>query len=226
LNYNSGPVNVYVGMQFAINNVKPVMPVNQPAPFQSPGGTVMPNSPTPNPVASFSGLAASFLFYLGTCENGVTIREVPEYEPVMNDLGGTRKPFDRLFQGSDALSIGVLTRWNEAVYQRISSIPNYLGNEGFELPGAIGTLMITEGWAYHVYLQFPYFAKALFANNAMMPGYHFPFSYLEGPIEQERGTRPNKRHLTFYHGRGYNPATGVFGLYDYNLSVVPALPPN
>ena len=170
--------------------------------------------------------SASAIYYLGTCENGITIRGVPEFEPVMNDIGGTRKPFDRLYQGEDALSIGVLTRWNETVYQFMASIPSAGVFPGICNLGNIGTLMITEGFAYEVYLQFPYAAKTLFSANGMPPGYRFPFSYLEGPIEQERGTKPNKRHLTFYHGRGYDPSTGGFLLYDFNMTPIPAIPPN
>jgi hypothetical protein len=215
--WSSGPVGVWVSVAPDVN-VKSGASVSTPSVTSNVTGKVT--------QATIAGKAQGSPVFLGTCENGVTIRAIPEYENVMNDFGGTRKPFDRIYEGEDALSVGILTRWNEPVYRALESIPNFGGVPGVNQPGDIGTMMITEGYAYTVWLEFLFssgragYTKAAWVAGGFPAGYRFPFSWLEGPKERETGTRAGKIHLTFYHGRGFDPVSGKFMCADQDMSLV------
>src|SRR5438105_3720161 len=110
------------------------------------------------PCAIYCGIGALYApIFLGHSERGVRIRIAPEYEPVHNDLGG-RVPIDWLYEGETAIISADLTRFNEAVYELIAARPrtSTLGSvPGVNVPGDIGTMMITEGFAYPLWLVFP-----------------------------------------------------------------------
>lgn len=164
--------------------------------------------------------------YLGTCESAPRIRLNPQFEPLMNDIGGSRLPYDYLYEDMDGMVFGDLTVWNYPVLSQLLSRPNWLkAAPGVGAFGDIGSLMATEGFTYNLWLQFPFFAKAAMAGAGLPAGYHFLSAFLFGPDEIDPGTKANKIHVQFQCMRALNTASGLFSLYDFNFAGVPAVPP-
>lgn len=165
--------------------------------------------------------------YFGTTESTPMIEERPEYEPLMNDLGGSRKPFDFSFQGVDCIIGGTFTRYEWSVFRTMRAIPTGstaagTGNLGVSRFGDLGTFMIYEAKAYPVWLTFPYSAKA--AMSGLTPGLRFVRCFLEAPIGFNGGTRPQRVHLTWYAARSFSIiAGGTMTCYDENVSGLPAV---
>ncbi len=100
------------------------------------------------------------------------------------------------------------------------------GTMGF---GEIGTLMVTEGVAYELYVVMPYTAKPAFATQ--VAGYHFYAAMLEND-DFELGSTARKQRMMWHCVRKLVPAAGgttvqgvnnyggfaKFLLYDYNVS--------
>lgn len=161
--------------------------------------------------------------YLGSAEVAPRIRLNPQWVPVNNDAAGARLPYDVIWSGEDGTISGALTVWNWAVYAACRRRPNNAGTIGFNAVGDVGTLMVTEGMAYPLWLHFPYFTK--FSGAGMPAGRRFLACWLLGPDEEEPGTGVNRVHFTFQAHRWYDPSTGTFTLYDENMSGIPAVPP-
>jgi hypothetical protein len=170
-------------------------------------------------------LQNSPLLYLGTCEKKPKIVVRPSWSPAYNDLGGQKIPFDMSYQGTEGISLLNLTRFNEPVYQLLATRPSASTKiaSGINVPGDIGTLLLTEGLAWTVYVYFPYAAKLAYKSGGMVPGYRFPASYLEGPDEFEPSTDPINRTLIFHHLRAFDPKTGIFDCYDFLLPTMPPI---
>lgn len=155
--------------------------------------------------------------FLGTAERSPRIQVRPHFSPVYNDLAGQSVPLDMSFDGEDGFVIADLTRWNESGYAALASRPRFTGARGTSVPGDIGTLMITEGWAYGLYCLFPYQSKTAYAD--MPPGYHFPAAFLEGPDDLDNiNTTGGKVRLIWHCLRAYAINSGqpgaTFTLYD------------
>ncbi len=160
--------------------------------------------------------------YLGTCEGAPRIEHRAALEPVMNDISGPRVPFDKMWVGEEAMVSVDMTRWNEPVralalsrWQRGGVIPR-----GTENTFARGTLLITEGMAFGLWVLFP---NSIF-NPAMatLPnGYRYPAAWVETPESLEPGVRPYKTRMVFSALGVYTPAVGGFLLYDGNMAGLP-----
>lgn len=170
-------------------------------------------------------IVSTSLTYLGTCEKAPKIVHRPAWKPVFNDIGGTEVPFDVSYQGEEAFTFADLTRWNEPVFSALQARPNFPGDvRGLNIPGDIGTLMLTEGRAYQLFIFFPYVAKPAYASGGMPAGYRFVATFLEGPDElSELGTSPRKINLIFHHIRGWDPKTQRFVCYDHAVGAMPAI---
>ncbi len=174
------------------------------------------------PAHLFAGLGPSRgALYFGTTESTPVIDERPQYEPLMNDLGGSRIPFDWSYQGFDAVVTATMTRWVEAVWLAMRLFPRGpAGTVGTNVAGDIGSFMFFEGYSFPLWVVFPYAAKTSMAT--MPPGYRFYGTFLEGQASHSVGTRPRKINLTFYCGRIYNPRIGSFTCYDHIVTGLPS----
>lgn len=160
---------------------------------------------------------------LGYCETAPRIRITPRYSPVMSDLAGDQIPADWLYQGADADILGDLTIWNWSVLELLMSRPSTTANSaGVDLEGAVGSLMVGEGFAKTLWVQFPYASKTLFSGQ-MPAGYRFVATWLMGPDEFDMGTKANKVHVQFHAARTYKD--GKWTLYDHDMTGIPLLPP-
>lgn len=180
------------------------------------------------PAHIFCGLqTGGALLYLGTAERWPQVTIRPHYAPLFNDIGGG-VPVDMCYDGEEAFTIADISRWNEPVYALLSARPRpssgLLTPRGADIAGDVGTLMVTEGHAYPVVVQFPYAAKPAYAAAGMPAGYRFPTSYLAGPDTLEPlGTTPSKRRLIWHHLRQYSAVAQAFVLYNHDLSGLPAV---
>lgn len=164
--------------------------------------------------------------FLGTGERAPNILARRAYTSVFNDITGDQVPLDKQWQGEEHFVSVVLTRWNEGVYRAMAALPRPGGDPGGDGFLDRGSLMVTEGLAYPLLLRFGHADKAIYAANGMPPGVRYYAAYLEGQDRHEPGTSVNRRHLMFYCANVYNPATGAIGLFDYNVSALPAIPPD
>ncbi len=137
--------------------------------------------------------------FLGYSEKGPSFQVRPQYSNVFTDYGGQDVPFDVIYQGKDAivscdlidLNIGLLY-----AIQDIAGLSGAPGDAGTDDPGEIGTLMITEGKAYQLYLYYPYANKAAFST--MEPGQRFMAAMLMNDDSPSLGTKEKKQHLVWH----------------------------
>lgn len=163
--------------------------------------------------------------YLGTAKISPQIELKPEYKPVFNDLGGD-VPLDVSYLGEEALSQIDFTRWDESVYEIIAARPrsNAAATIGANTSLDVGTLVLTEGFGFIMYVLFP-FATAKAAYSTLPAGYRFPASVFVGPDKMEQmGTHNMERLMVFRHLRIFNATTGAFLLYDGNVTATRGIP--
>lgn len=186
------------------------------------------------PAHLYVGLGASFApLYLGTAERTPRIEIRPAWDAVFNDIAGGKIPLDWLYEGEEAFVTADVTRWNEPVYTLLSARPRTStagAVQGQNVPGDIGTLLISENFAFPLWIQFPYVGKAAMAAGNLPPGYRFIAAWLEGPDDLDNlGTMARKTRLVFHCGRAYalstNAAGGgmTFTLYDHNMTGLPQI---
>ncbi len=165
--------------------------------------------------------------FFGTTEGEPDIVWTPEWEPVPNQLAGSRLPLDRNFQGEEALISGVFTRYNETLLQplmkrttRAVGTGNVRGKEG---AGALGAFLGQEGLAFACIVVFPYFSKPIFQKAGMAPGYRFFQCFNEGDRYPPGGTKAQRYHLRLHAARRFNiAAIGGYDLYDNIITGLPA----
>lgn len=197
--YETGPVEIYA----AVNSTFPA-----------------------NPLLTYP--QKSEIRFVGTGEIAPDIIKQTKFDPVFNDIGGSL-PFDYLFQGEEALIPITLTKFNWTVLTRMNSMPNpRSGQPGYYQATDTGTLMVTEGLAYHFWMHFPYYSnKTIFSTAGMVAGYHFWATWTEGPFVVQGGTKANKIRLNQKCVRVYQPASNNNGwyLFDHDMTSIPYIPP-
>lgn len=167
--------------------------------------------------------------YLGTAERSPRIQIRPSWSPVFNDIAGQKVPFDWSFDGEEGYVVYDFTRWNEAVWEACQTrpFPPIAGGiTGTNVAGDIGTLMLTEGAGYPLWILFPYTLKLAYATQPL--GYHFFRTWLMGPDDlDENNTSAARIRGVWYCSRAPTlniPAAGLnFSLYDGNMAGLPPI---
>lgn len=172
------------------------------------------------PVLIFAGDGSGNPLFIGTGEKAPRYSIRRFFDKVMNDISGSVIPYDYLFEGVEAFVTVRLTKWDEANLQIIQDVIAHAGAPGTMPAGDLGTLMMTEGVGKPLWIQYTYgpgqpFAKA--AMGTMIPGYHAPCAFLEGPDDRDGGTDAAGVLLTWHCIRQYE-GNGVFTLFDQNLA--------
>jgi hypothetical protein len=156
-----------------------------------------------------NGLTNRGPVFVGTDEDGPTIEIGPRYQEVKNDIGGD-EAMDDSYQGRSATIDYNLNRWEEvaiAALEQTNPFSNSL--RGTDDPGDVGSLMITEGKAFSLWVVFPYAVTspiAAIAKAAMlgMPaGYHFYATILTTDNHTRLGTKPRRLRFGFKARRLY-----------------------
>jgi hypothetical protein len=206
--------------------------------FVTPG---YPSQSTSNSVpASVNNANAKFL---GWCEEAPEIDVQQKWVPVFTDVGGNQVPTDKSWQreiGFIGMSLSQFNRfpYYSATYQprpatSLAGVDNP-AFRGLASPGDVGTLMLTEGQAIVIYVQFPYAVKPAMGGGAGPPagmeqGYRFFAGTLEGFDPGPTGTKPQIVTMAWeclgYQFLGNANAYGsvYYQLYDGNLSGLPAV---
>ncbi len=144
--------------------------------------------------------------FLGTSEARPLIAWQDIITPVYNDLGGTA-PMDGQFQGDLAAVTATLNRFNGEVWSRLNQAPRYRASGSAQIPpgttGAYeqGAVMVQDGWAFPLWLRFPYSGSPSNILQGMPPGYFFPAAWLDKPKDDEVGSQVERLTVSFYCAR-------------------------
>jgi hypothetical protein len=195
-------------------------------------------------VSIFVGVASTSggPVFLGHGERAPRPRVHRHYVPYFSDLGGSRVPFDVAHAGESGSVSVVLDRWNESVLRVIEDAATTgragnLGVRGTNDPGEMGTLMVSEGVAYPLWLRYEFAGRPTMnigANGVMRKGWHFLAAFLDQVDDfEDLGLQPHKVLLTWTCLRLFDPTAasttsgyGKFALYDEDMSAVANLPIN
>ena len=137
------------------------------APPQAPPGTV------PS--------AGSFSF-VGFSQRGLRVDLAPQNEDIEVDYAA-RMPGDVAQLGQDVSCSGVYSRYNEPVIQNMLNWTQATGaSPGFGPNYVLGSLYLTEGYAYPLLVYSPYGFKSAYSGT-MVPGFLFYAAYLSNPYD-------------------------------------------
>jgi hypothetical protein len=153
----------------------------------------------------------STIVFIGTDEDSPTIDIVPKFQEVKNDIGGD-DGLDDSYQGRSATIDYNFNRFDEVAIAALEQTNPYSPTiRGTDDPGDVGSLMLTEGKCFHLWVVFPYAATspiAALAKAAMlgMPaGYHFPACILTTDSHNRLGTKNRRLKMGFKARRVYKP---------------------
>jgi hypothetical protein len=152
---------------------------------------------------------------------GFVIEEHSHFEPLMNDLAGSRIPLDTQDMGEEHTVVGNLTRWNEPVFDRLSAHPSPVGVPGVSAFGDRGTFVLLEGGSVIVWLVFPYYLKPAMRLGGMPRGRRYPFTTVMTKKLEPLGSRAMKRFMALHCMPAFSVRTGGFLTYDQDMTGIP-----
>lgn len=152
-------------------------------------------------------------FYVGTCERCPSDDVEVHYEPVMNDLGGPRVPFDREFQGAEGVVVLDLNRfvWNNL--NELLKYPRYGENVAMGLTSRLdrGSLLLQNGLSYELWLQYSFYGTAN-ATPGLPPGVYYPACCTVGNMKPKQGSTVMNRRLIVEPNNVWSAVDGSFML--------------
>lgn len=183
---------------------------------------------TTGPAYFHAGIGPNYApVFLGTATRGVRIQVRRYWEPIYNDIAGLAA-LDWMYEGQEGIVSCDLSRFDEAVYELIAAMPRSSSPgsvPGIEQPGDIGTMMVTEGFAFPIWVEMPYGLGGRNAKPALAdqpPAYHFFAAMLAGPDDFGAGAVQNQqKRLIFqcFRTTTINSQLGAtFGLYDFSTA--------
>jgi hypothetical protein len=166
------------------------------------------------------GFTTGRVFYLGTCEVTPQIEFRPYYKQIFLNEVGHAIPWDKAYEGRDAVVSMTLTAWNEWAYALAVARTNARaggGPPGVDRADAYGSLVGAEGLTWMLLLQFPFSGKPVFARAGMPPGYRF---FACTPLNEGKagGLRPGELRMSWHAQRWHDFATGDTFLFDHDMS--------
>ncbi len=153
----------------------------------------------PGPCRTWISTGSGTYTLLGTAKGGVFVDPSPHYLPVMNDAAGLSLPIDEIYGGCDGWVSGKWNRFNMTTYARLSA--HVTGPAGTDAVGDRGTLMLQEGAAFSVAVQFPFSAKPSMQSagpGPMQQGYLFSKCWVKGNSLPALGMKDEELDLRFY----------------------------
>jgi len=188
-----------------------------------------PPQPPPQPIINITRpvvINSVQLSWLGTGKVAPRIRIRRRFRPIYQSDAGKQVEYDKAYSGQDAIIEMKLNNWNEYTYAQLAARVNQRsqggGPRGVDTQDSIGSLMLTEGLAYMLFIQFPNAAKPVMQAAGMPAGYRFFAAY--PLIEDVRpGLPANELQLTWHALKLYDFRTGNQWLFDHDMSNVPTL---
>ena len=161
--------------------------------------------------------------FIGHGESAPRIREVSNFKDVTSDIGGDMEPIDKLFLRGHVEGTVDFNRYNVTPLMQALGRPNpFAGVRGTVPPLGVGSLMLTEGLAFQIWLRWPYSAKAAMAG--LPNGIRLIAGVLTGPDDYELGVdNPLKIQVGFYGLSVYDPVGKGFNIYDGNMTALGAI---
>lgn len=181
------------------------------------------------PVHFYCGVASGGAQYLGTTEGRPYEDSQPGWEDLLNDVAGAVVPYDVSFQLEQSYFGGVFTRFRRDTYDKIRARPRSGAGDvaGTFAAGDVGTLMLTEGFAFQVWMlnaygQLSLTPKAAMNNaNGVLPGgVRYAAAWLH-KHRDDKGTTPNRITMLFRAIPVYSAVTLGSVLYDSNIIGLP-----
>jgi hypothetical protein len=167
------------------------------------------------------------IVYIGTCEQHPVNDAEVAYDPVYNDIGGPRTPFDKEYQGETEVILLDLNRFNWFNLNLMLSPPLYQGMVGWTNRLARGSLLLQQGLSYELWLQYSFFRTAN-ATPDLPPGTYYPACNTLTNQTPKQGTKTKTKRVVVESNNWYTKSDGSFFLKSHDLSyfsVLPAPPP-
>jgi len=143
--------------------------------------------------------AAGALYY-GTTRSGPDVDERVDYYQVMNDITGPRESFDEGFAGrEDSISL-TMSSWTQSVDNMLEHFldPNNVNNPaGTDLLSDLGTLILSEGKSFGLWLVKAAAGKPINVAAGMARGRYYPTVIMVGPNKLIEGNKENLRVRVF-----------------------------
>jgi hypothetical protein len=159
--------------------------------------------------------------FVGTCERAPNLQVRPAFVPHKNSIAGDLAN-DQCFQGEEGWVTADLNRWDDSALALLQARANVGAPRGTYPAGTLGRMMLLEGAAYRLYVQFPFAAKL--AMIGMPAGYRWIAAYLAGPDDLTPGTGANRFRLVWHaltvRWAGANNAPQG-KLYDHDMTGLP-----
>lgn len=176
-------------------------------------------------VNTSTGLVPNYqLRALGTTQNGVDIQHNVQYIDVPDDKAGSAQSFDDMYGGEGPAILGMtFTDFDERVMQILERIIN-LGNKSKGSDDALdrGSLMLTEGLTWPVYLIRGHRLKPSMIAQGMLAGLRYPYCRVDS-IQVIEGRKANMKRVNFLAKSKYIRQTGRFHLYDHDVTQAAAV---
>lgn len=174
--------------------------------------------PGPNFIFTGTGGAGAYEFLTYT-EDAVDISFNASFSDVRADFGGPSVPVDTQFMGEQAFISFRCLRYDETVIQhcmsRISQNAGLGAQPGIVASNTLGTLMISQGGAYKLFVYSPYSTISFF--NTMIKGFVFGASYLHDNFGFQSGVIVKKPQCVFRALPVWTPSTLSAVLFSTTL---------
>lgn len=169
--------------------------------------------------------AAGALEFLGWCEGETRVSLVGAEDEIRTDLGGPANPTDVQWMGEQAFVSGDLSRWDKAVLRKLKSRLPGGGSAvsgGSYAFGALGSLMIAEGYAVRFLIRGGYAASKSF-NAGDPPIYNFLAAWPGTNFDVGLSTRASRFRMTMRAIPKLDFTTGNSVLYNLDVSGLPSI---
>lgn len=180
----------------------------------------------PGPCQWFCGTgAAGALEFLGWCEGETRVSLSGAEDEIRTDLTGPAIPADCQFMGEQCFVSGDLSRWDKTVLRKLKSRLPGGGSAisgGAYAFGALGSLMIAEGYAIRFLIRGAY-AAAKAMNSGDPPIYNFLAAWPGTNLDTGLSTRATRFRMSMRAIPKVDWTTGNTVLYNLDVSGLPTI---
>lgn len=172
--------------------------------------------------------AAGALYY-GTTRSGIDTDEQTDFYPIMNDLTGPRQSLDEGYAGREDRIVCLSTNWTQSVENRLEHFLdplNLLTPRGTDRLADLGTLMLSEGKTFGLWLVKAAALKPINVAAGMPLGRYYPTVIMTGPNKLVEGNKENMRSRVYQAKKDLASLNaGTLPLYREDNAAFLGLPP-